>query len=558
MANRFPFPPEIPLLHAALLCGILLFSASSAFSQDLGRITGSFQTDAQIYFADSVINAPEVDEKFLSNSYVQLIYQRGNISAGLRFEAYLNPLLGFEPRQDYEGVGIPYRFATYTGDKIEITAGNIYDQFGNGLVLRAYQEWTLGIDNSIDGIQVKFKPVPGLYIKGLAGKQRDNRFDKGDGIVRAADAEVFLNELIPSLADSKTKLSIGGSFVSRFQKDLDPTLKLPQNVAASAARFQLNSGGFSLSSEFAYKVNDPSTTNGKVYNQGTAAYLSGGYSRKGLGITFSAKRIDNFDFRSDRTGVLTELQLSFLPPTTKIHTYRLPTLYPYATQPNGEIGGQIDIIYTIPKNTTLGGKYGTQIYVNYSRIHGLDTTHNAGGFTYESSILWDPDKLYFQDFNIEINKKWSKKLRTTFSYIFLTYNKDIIEFGTPNAGYGTLKSHIAMVEVQYSPKRKHSVRAEFQHNFVVDQKDKGHWAFLLVEYSISPHWYFSVFDEYNYGNLHVEDRHHFYNGSVSYVFGSNRVAIGYARQREGLLCVGGICRVVPSSNGITLSISSTF
>jgi hypothetical protein len=28
--------------------------------------------------------------------------------------------------------------------------------------------------------------------------------------------------------------------------------------------------------------------------------------------------------------------------------------------------------------------------------------------------------------------------------------------------------------------------------------------------------------------------------------------------REGVVCIGGVCRVVPASNGVTLSLSSTF
>ena len=28
----------------------------------------------------------------------------------------------------------------------------------------------------------------------------------------------------------------------------------------------------------------------------------------------------------------------------------------------------------------------------------------------------------------------------------------------------------------------------------------GNWVMALAEYTISPHWYFTVFDEYNYGN----------------------------------------------------------
>ena len=46
--------------------------------------------------------------------------------------------------------------------------------------------------------------------------------------------------------------------------------------------------------------------------------------------------------------------------------------------------------------------------------------------------------------------------------------------------------------------------------------------------------------------------------SALLVAGGTRLMIGWARQRAGLLCVGGVCRFVPASNGVTLTISSRF
>ena len=80
----------------------------------------------------------------------------------------------------------------------------------------------------------------------------------------------------------------------------------------------------------------------------------------------------------------------------------------------------------------------------------------------------------------------------------------------------------------------------------------------LIEYSISPHWAFTVYDEYNYGNEESDHRYHYYNASFAYTHNANRFSIGYVRQRAGLLCVGGVCRVVPASNGVGLSITSRF
>ena len=534
---------------------LIVLGISMSFAQDRipGRINGSFQSDAQYLLPDSIIGASVADEKLLSNSFLQLTYQQGNFQAGMRYEAYVNPLLGFDRR--YKGQGIAYRFATYATDRIEITAGNFYDQFGNGIIFRAYQEWALGIDNSVDGVRVKFNPSPGVYVKGLLGRQR-KFFEKTESILRGADAELVLNEAFPKLAESKTRLAVGASVMSKFQEDDDVVLALPENVSAFAGRFRLDRGGFSLDGEYAYKINDPFQLNKFVYNPGSAYYLNASYSQKGLGITLSASRLDNMDFRSERSVSLQELSLSFLPPISRLHTYRLPTLYPYATQFNGEVGFQGTILYTIPRKTKLGGKYGTQIQLNFSRVHGLDTTFIEPGFRYESSFLGDFDKLYFQDINVEINRKWTPKLRTILTYINLKYNFDVIQLGTTNGNTGIVDTHIGVFEILYKLKRKVALRGELQ--YMGTQQDMGSWVMALAELSVSPHWYITVFDEYNYGNPDLAKRVHYYNFQLAYAFEAHRIAVSYSRQRRGLLCVGGICREVPAANGFGLSVTSSF
>ena len=86
----------------------------------------------------------------------------------------------------------------------------------------------------------------------------------------------------------------------------------------------------------------------------------------------------------------------------------------------------------------------------------------------------------------------------------------------------------------------------------------GNWVMGLLEFNIAPKWFFTVLDEYNYGNPESDMRLHYYNAGFAYVHNATRIALNYGRQREGLLCVGGVCRQVPASNGITLTITSTF
>ena len=553
-------------LFAWLLAIFVISCSHKSYSQAFGNssISGSFQTDFQYYVEDSAIGAPDVPEESLMNGFLQLQFSSNNFEAGIRYEAYYKTLLGFDPRyNDPDGLGgrgIANRYATFRNEGLEITAGNFYEQFGSGMILRSYWEWNLGFDNSFDGLRIRYSPSPGVYLKGLIGRQR-NYWELGPGIVRGFDGEVNINELSEKLSAKKTRLTIGGSLVSKFQRDEDPILKLPENVASFAGRFNLISGNFQLQGEFVYKYNDPGATNNQIYKEGTATQLTGSYTKRGLGIIIGAKRIDNLDFRSDRNATVQDLQISFHPPINRQYTYRLPTLYPYATQPVGEMGAQAEIFYKFKKGSPLGGKYGTKIDLSASTIFNIDQTPYVVADTnqvdemlgYTSDFFKVGDEKYFQDIGIVIEKKLSKDLTINLEYTYLVYNKDVIE-GVE--GFGTVYAHVSIAEFQYKLNRTHSLRGELQHMYT--EQDFGDWAMVLLEYSIAPKWFVAAWDEFNYGNDVEDEQFHYPNVRVGYTQKANRFTLGYGRQRAGLLCVGGVCRVIPASNGLTVTVTSSF
>lgn len=542
-----------------LLPALLLIYAVQSVAQD-GRFTGNFQGDFQYYITDSSINAVSPDELMLMNSYANFTYAKGNFSAGFRYEGYLNTLAGF-PGEDgrNDGVGIPHRWAMFSSDGFEITAGNFYEQFGNGLSLRSYEEKALGVDNSIDGVRIKYSPKPGINFTGLVGKQR-YYFDYGPGIVRGFDGEISVNDLLSSLQEKKLRVILGGSFVSKFQEDNDPVFILPENVATSAARINVSYGLLNFNSEYAYKINDPSEDNKYIYKPGQAFLATATYSKRGLGVLLSTKWVDNMSFRSDRNATLTDLNINLLPEITKNHTYTLAAYYPYATQPNGEWGAQAEILYNFKRKSTLGGKYGTSIALNYSRVHNVirnplnDTTPIGATGTdgYDAPFFSIGDELYYQDINLEISKKISKTFKMVLTYQNLTVNNEVLK---QSEFHDMINANIAIADLTYKFNRKTSLRGEFQGMFTDD--DKGDWAMGLLEFSI-PHFFFTVMDSWNYGNEIQDERFHYYTVGMGYINGGSRVQLSYGKQRQGVMCVGGVCRTVPASNGLMLSISSTF
>lgn len=575
------------------LTAILVLVSVGAYSQDFlqgGRVNGNISLDAQYYSEDNKLGITDSTlnyKLFGMNAYGNFIYTNGNFSSGLRFESYLNPMVGFDNR--YEGVGIPYWFAKYKVGTLEMTAGHFYEQFGSGLVLRGWEEWTLGYDNNFYGFNAHFSPMKGVMLKGLVGTQRYfwEPYQAGNrGIVRGIDGDFYLNDMFESMSESKTNISVGGSFVSKYEKVPNVTytkdsiyyidsikwtqrttyqLALPNNVGSWALRTNISRGGFNFYGEYAEKGADPNATNDYIFKKGQAIYSTLSYSQKGLGIFLSTKWIDNMSYKSKLTeaGNPAMLDINYLPAITKEHPYSLATMYPHATQPNGEFGFQGQVIYTIPKNSKLGGKYGTTLTFNYSTAKSIakdtitsDVTGTmAGTDGYTTNFFSIGDLTYYQDINFMIEKTFSKKVKAKAAYFNQTYNKHVTEdniFDDRNMVY----ANIAVVDFTYKFDRRNSLRTELQGLFT--KEDDGDWMALLLEYNLSPTWFFSVQDEFNYGNPIGEMQIHYYNVSFGYTQKSNRISLRYGRQREGLLCVGGVCRYVPASTGLTLSITSSF
>lgn len=525
----------------------------------LGNIHGNFEFSGQYYRPDSAIGAPNVPEKFLNNGFANFIYEKDKFTAGLRYESYRNPLLGFDSR--YSGSGFPYKFLTYRNNELEITVGNFYDQFGSGIIFRAYEERGLGYDNAVEGIRIKYTPVKGLALKGFVGKQRDF-FTLGEGIVRGGDAELNLNEAFTSLAGKKTTVIVGASFVSKYQKDDDNTFVLPENVAAGGGRINIIKGPWNFSGEYTYKTNDPYPNvtlnfplNQSIYKPGTAALLNLSYSVAGFGITVQGKRIDNMVFRSDRNAVLNSLLINYMPAMTRQHTYLLPAIYPYATQPTGEYGFQGEVFFHIKEGTPFGGAKGATLTINYSRAQDIqrDTLNIKQDYGYRSEFLQMGRDVFYEDFNIEYNVKMTKRLRMILSYIYLNYNRDVIEGVT---GKGHIYSHTGVLELNYRISSKYNFRTELQHMYA--KQGEGSWALLLAELTVSPHYFVGGFWQANYGNKLEDKRFNYYNLSFGYTKNANRVVLAYGRQRAGLFCVGGVCRTVPASNGFTLTVTTSF
>ena len=559
-----------------LICLLLAFSPSvgaMAQSDNGVVVTGSVQSDILIPEFDPEIQdrADKVDDWATTNTFADVNIMSEHVDAGARFEFLEHPLPGFRPpsfSKDYAGWGVPYFYVKTHFKNWDLTLGNFYEQFGSGFILRTYEERNLGIDNSLLGGRFTIRPVAGVSFKLLGGKQR-RYWDLNDAWISGADLELSLDQWFKGLSNSGTYITLGASWVNKYEKtddvmaDATHKLNMPSSVNAFDVRANLQKGGFNLLAEYAWKSQDPTFENGWIYRKGSVAMLSASYSKRGMSLLLQAKRSDNMSFRSRRregeSETTTASFINHLPAFTMDQTYALAAMYPYATYPDGEWAYQAEIGYNFKRHTLLGGKYGTNVRVNFSHIRGIerDPINGGGAGTdgYSSAFWkWGDDGMYYQDINVQIEKRITRSFNIHLMYMNQFYNNVInrIAEGELSDNKKYVHSDIFVLDAKYKFNNKFTLRGELQ--YLSTDEDLGDWWYGLLELSILPNWMFTIADMYNSGVTDI----HYYQGLVTYSAGSHRIQLGYGRTRAGYNCAGGVCRYVPSSKGVTISYNYNF
>lgn len=536
-------------------------------AKDTVMVVGGIQHEA-------LVPVPTIEEGYyLSNSYLDLGV-RWNRESGVssqksaigfqslelitRAELTQWPMLGYDP--DFGGYGLSHLHVGATFDWGKITVGDVYGQFGSGMVLRLYEDRALGVDNALRGGKVEVTPYKGIYITALGGKQRrywNCYTDKAWGwnykqdAVLGANLELGIQEWIPQLQDAGANLTIGGSYVSKYQKAdtilfIDPSAmqaymyNLPQWVGAGSVRAQLQMKGWNAMVEYAYKANDPSILNDYSYNHGEALLMSLSYSQKGLAVLAQVKRSENMSFRSDRQANLIAGTINHMPPFAMQHTYMLTSLYPYSTDLTAnEWAFQGEVRYTWKRGTAMGGKYGTTLKLNASHIRGTSDTWFGMS-----------EEPYYTDVNLELNKKINKEWYIGAMAMYQTYNKRII------GKNGIMRSGIGVVEAKYAMNKKVQMRAELQ--YLYSRQYEGQWIVALYELSLWRQLVLSGQWMYNIGHAPDATNGHYYTAAATYTHGAHRLMAGYTKTRAGFNCSGGVCRYVPEQQGVTLTYNFTW
>lgn len=551
-----------------LILVALFFVGTVSFSQENGYFFGGLESNSQWLMPDEEIGFDAPEDRFRSNNYLQLNYALGKFTAGVQYEAYLpTVLLGYSDTwENQNGIGTYY--LNFKNETLDITGGYFYEQFGSGLILRTWEDRQLGINNALKGLRVKFTPINEVQLTGIYGQIR-NGFDVSEGVMQGLDANVDLSSL---LKVNVVDLKLGASYVGRYQNN-GSNDSIPSTVNAYGGRLDFVVKNFYGGIEAITKDPDVIVTEEVVSSpqlfDGTALQVNLGYAQKGLGINSTFRRLENFSFYADRYAegnVYNEQIVNYVPALTKQHDYLLSNIYVYNAQPRllfseaekkraGEVGGQVDVFYSFPKESVLG-KVGTKLAGNFSYWAGLDATFNSEDQTYEAKFIGDGPR-YFRDLNIEVKNRWSSKWSSVATFQDVIIDKGVTE-GGPLGEQGDIRAQIAVVEGTRKFEGGKALRMELQHLWIDKSRknvDDKNWAAGVLEYSFNPSFTLYAADAWNYEG---EGEIHYYSFGGSYTKGPARFALNYGRQRGGLICVGGVCRFVPTNTGLTANLVVTF
>lgn len=533
-----------------------------------GTISGIFQANGNFFQEDArigAVNTPQYDHQLYgADAWLNLNYSNWGFDIGLRFDLFNQSNL-LNPQGSYTDQGIGRWFIKKKINKLELSGGYLYDQIGSGIIFRAFERRPLLIDNALYGVRLAYDLTDDWKIKAFTGKQKQ-QFDVYDSIIKGITMDGFLSGgeesnwtmapgfgIVARTIDDETMNQVVSAISTYTPVD---SIGAKYNAYAFSVFNTLNVGKWTWYVEGAYKTSevifDPfadklnwtgDISQGKLVNRpGNVIYTSVGYAQKGLGITAEYKRTENFTFRVNPFVTLNRGMINFLPPMTRVNTYRLTARYNAATQELGEQAVQFDIQYAPSRKLSFN--------VNASNITNLE------------------GDLLYREIYTEATYKYKRKWILIGGVQMQNYNQEIYEV---KPGVPIVETITPYIDFLYKLDRKKALRFEFQAMLTgKDDKDVrhdyGNWLFGQVELTMAPNWTFTISDMYNAGPgknspSDANDEKidvHFPRFDVFYTHKSNRFSLSYVKQVEGVVCTGGICRLEPAFSGVKMTVNSSF
>ena len=555
-----------PAILFLLLCISARSLAQGTFSGDLMMNLNFFQSDPSIKASGNPLY-----NNYLSGSegWLDLRYNVKGFTFFVRADAFNNSNLK-APTSASTAFGIGAWSVTKDMKDLSITVGSIYDQIGSGILFRAYEDRGLLIDNALVGIELKYKLTKNIRLKGFTGQQKNNsNIDLNSAVstppygpvIKGFNAEGDFSagklHIIPGVGvlnrtlDETSYENEKNNVIAQVAKDTTaPKFTPVYNMYAFCFYNTLTYKNFSWYIEGDYKtheaISEPDVITGTstLYDKpGNVEYTSLNYGKKGVALSLTGKRTEDFVMRTSSNETLLNGMLNWQPITAILRPERLMSRYTPASQDISEMAGSANLILS-PNDVT-------NFTMSYTNINTLD---NA--------------KLYREAF-VEGYYQGLKSWIFVVGAQYLEYNIFLYQIEVTHISHPILYAVTPFAEITYRLNERKSVRMELQ--YMDTKQDYGSWLFALLEYDFAPKWSISASEMYNVvinknkdnpnysdPNFLTEKANNYYSLYVAYTKGPHRFSLAYVKQVDGINCAGGVCRYEPAFSGVKATITTSF
>jgi hypothetical protein len=541
----------------------LLFLSISLFSiaqNDKGVFSGNFQGSFNVFDIDTNIGvndktSPQYgSQKTSSEAFLFMNYALKGFNLAARFDLFNNSNL-LNPAGSYSGQGLGFWQISKDIEKLNLTAGYFYEQFGSGIVFRSYEDRLIGIDYALQGVKAKYTISDNLSVKAFTGRQKgfqENRFGFANQIIKGVNAEA-------NKTFGKITLDGGASLVNRTldnqsmnslvseidAMNLEDRFDPKYNVYSYNGYANMAISHFTFGFEYVHKTKEASRDQitGILENKaGSVILASMGYAKSklgkkkkgGIGINYQFRHLDHYNMTLSPNVKPLEGIVGFVPSMTQQSTYRLLARYAAAAVTTGENAHQMDINININKENA--------ILINLSDIKQLSG-----------------EQLY-REFYFEYSKKFNKNVKAKAGVQIIYYDQYIYQGKSKD--HKPVETITPFADLTVKLSKKNSLRFEAQ--YLKTEQDYGSFANVLAELNVSPHYSFAVSDMINiephrYPDNPTPDKIlHYYSIFGKYSIHTTAFTLAYIKQVEGVNCSGGVCRLEPAFSGVRFTLTTNF
>lgn len=471
----------------------------------------------QLEYSYNIDNKIEIFENWLT-----LDYNKNIFNAGLRFEAFQpndpDPSIS-RGKVRYADIAYKY-FAVDIGDieqGISITAGNFYELFGRGMILKSYEDRNIRIDNNLLGVKVKANYM-GFLLSALTGSA-SNAVNERKDILHAADLSYNGLDFV----------KLGTTFASN-----KPDIENMARTTLASFRIQPSYWNFDGYAEYAFKSNkdiQSQVFNNDEWKIGEAFYGSLIFYYDMFSIVGEYKHYDNFAFTSNDGTIFYNTS----PSLRKEYTYQLLNRHPSPLDQSNEDGFAVEVNYNISDETSLTTNYGVTktlpISSYFQRVNNISipVSTQLQEFYFQATHNWNESFTTIAAFgyNEELStntKNITPILENKFYFDDINTIKVVLEHQQTENLTTSEKYYDDVIGIEYlrSPGFNVSLVTEIQ----TKEPEQGRivrklWSFIQFGYKLGNH------------------------SDLSLLIGS---------RQAGNICIGGICRFEPAFQGIELKL----